>query len=89
MAKKKAKASTPQRVSRKETYTVKRLNQHVERLREQATRLANLSRQMAEHGVEIIVDGHAMLLRGLNQIDNFADNATRAVREARLAQEEL
>ena len=89
MARKKVNAKTPQRVSRKEIYTVQRLNQHVERLREQATRLANLSRQMEEHDLEIVVDGHAMLLRGLNQVDNFADNATRAVREARLAQEEL
>jgi hypothetical protein len=33
----------------------------------------------------ILVDGHAMLLRGMNQIDNFADNASRAVREAKTA----
>ena len=89
MGKKKVKAKSPQRVPRKEQYTVARMNQHVERLREQATRLANLSRQMEEFKLEIIVDGHAMLLRGLNQVDNFADNATRAVREARLAQQEM
>jgi hypothetical protein len=89
MAKKKAKPQPAQRAVRKQTYTAARINQHVERLREQATRLANLSRQMEEYRLEIVVDGHAMLLRGLNQVDNFADNATRAVREARLAQEDL
>lgn len=89
MGKKKASAKTPERNPRKEIYTVARMNQRVERLRELATRLANLSRQMEEHHLEIVVDGHAMLLRGLNQVDNFADNATRSVREARLEQEEL
>ena len=89
MGKKKVNAKTPARVPRKENYTVERMNQRVERLRELATRLANLSRQMEEHKLEIVVDGHAMLLRGLNQIDNFADNATRSVREARQAREEL
>jgi division protein CdvB (Snf7/Vps24/ESCRT-III family) len=90
MGKKKAKTTkAPERNPRKEAYTVARINQHVERLREQAGRLATLARQMEEADVEIIVDGHAMLLRGLNQVDNFADNATRAVREAKLAQERL
>ena len=89
MGKKKAKAKTPERTPRKEVYTVARMNQHVERLREQATRLAYLSRQMEEFRLDITVDGHAMLLRGLNQVDNFADNATRAVREARLAQQQM
>jgi hypothetical protein len=36
---------------------------------------------------EVVIDGHAMLLRGLNQIDNFIDNASRAVREAKVAKE--
>jgi len=87
MGKKKAKAAktAKKRTPRKEVYGVARLNQHVERLREQANRLAGLSRQMEDAGVEILVDGHAMLLRGLDQVDNFADNATRAVREAKNA----
>jgi len=34
---------------------------------------------MEDSKVDILVDGHAMLLRGLNQVDNFADNATRSV----------
>lgn len=56
----------------------------VERLREQANRINSLARMMDEAGVaDIEVDGHAMLLRGLNQIDNFTDNAQRAVREAK------
>ena len=86
MSKKKAKEKSPKRNPRKEVYSPDRMNQHVERLRDQATRLATLARQMEEFALEINVDGHAMLLRGLNQVDNFADNATRAVREARLAQ---
>lgn len=56
----------------------------VERLREQANRISALARTMDETGIaDIEVDGHAMLLRGLNQIDNFTDNAQRAVREAK------
>ncbi|MCA9268655.1 MAG: hypothetical protein KDA41_09300 [Planctomycetales bacterium] len=84
MGKKKA-AKTPKRTPRKEVYSPDRLSQHVERLREQAARLAGLARAMEDARVEILVDGHAMLLRGLDQVDNFADNATRAVREARNA----
>ncbi len=88
MGKKKSKkAATPQRTPRKEVYTVNRVNHHVERLREQANRLAGLSRQMEDAEVDILVDGHAMLIRGLDQVDNFADNATRAVREAKNAAE--
>jgi hypothetical protein len=56
----------------------------VERLREQANRISSLARTMDETGIaDIEIDGHAMLLRGLNQIDNFTDNAQRAVREAK------
>jgi hypothetical protein len=73
------------RTPRKANYTSQRVNVHVERLREQAARLAMLARQMEDAKLEILVDGHAMLLRGLNQVDNFADNATRAVREAKNA----
>ena len=41
-------------------------------------------RSIPETGIsDIEVDGHAMLLRGLNQVDNFTDNAQRAVREAK------
>lgn len=91
MGKKKSKksAKAPKRTPRKETYTADRINQHVERLREQAARLAGLARAMEDAGVDILVDGHAMLVRGLNQVDNFADNATRAVREAKNAKENL
>jgi len=71
---------------RKEPYDSERLQQVVERLRDQAARLSALARHMDEDDLdEVIVDGHAMLIRGLNQVDNFADNATRAVREARTA----
>jgi hypothetical protein len=37
----------------------------------------------------VVIDGHAMLIRGLNQIDNFIDNASRAVREAKSAKQVL
>ena len=89
-AKKKAvikKGSDPvERVPRKEIYTAKRLSAHVERIREQAARLSGLARSMEDGDLdEILVDGHAMLLRGMNQVDNFADNASRAVREAKTA----
>jgi hypothetical protein len=94
MAKKKTKKKAPakkaraaiERVPRKQGYTADRIAAHVERMREQAARLSGLARSMEDAGVdEIIVDGHAMLMRGLNQIDNFADNASRAVREAKTA----
>ena len=89
MGRKKSKtAKAPKRTPRKEVYTISRVNQHVERLREQANRLAGLSRQMEDADVDILVDGHAMLIRGMNQVDNFADNASRAVREAKNASEQ-
>lgn len=72
------------RIPRKEPYTSERLRAVVERLREQSMRLAGLARGMDDAEVQsIVVDGHAMLVRGLNQIDNFADNCARAVREAK------
>jgi len=91
--KKKAASSSQniasQRTPRKEPYTSERITTIVDRMREQAARLAGLARGMDDAGVEqIVVDGHAMLLRGLNQIDNFADNASRAVREEKTAGEE-
>lgn len=74
----------PVRSARKEPYNSQRLGGVVDRLREQANRINALARLLDEAGIERIeVDGHAMLLRGLNQIDNFTDNAQRAVREAK------
>ncbi|RCS40623.1 hypothetical protein DTL42_24955 [Bremerella cremea] len=88
MAKKKAKPAPPadnkNRIPRKEPYDSDRMANVVERLREQAGRLSQLARTLDDADIdEVVIDGHAMLLRGLNQIDNFADNAARAVREAR------
>lgn len=87
MAKKKAKppaADANKRVPRKEPYDSARMSNVVERLREQAGRISQLARTLDDADIdEVVIDGHAMLLRGLNQIDNFADNAARAVREAR------
>ena len=71
---------------RKEPYDPQRVASVVERLREQAARLNQLAKAMDDAGVsDVVVDGHAMLVRGLNQIDNFTDNASRAVREAKSA----
>jgi hypothetical protein len=86
--KKSSKKPAGGRVPRKEPYSGPRLTVIVERVREQATRLQTLARTMDESRLEqVVIDGHAMLLRGLNQIDNFIDNANRAVREAKVAKE--
>jgi len=89
MAKKKAPKKFPAaRVPRKEPYSSQRLGVVVEHVREQATRLATLARAIDEAKVDgVVIDGHAMLLRGMNQIDNFIDNASRAVREAKMLKE--
>ena len=91
MGKKKAAkkpGQTIERVPRKEPYTSQRMGVVLDRIREQAAKLSALARAMDDSQVDsIIVDGHAMLLRGLNQIENFLDNATRAVREAKVAKE--
>lgn len=102
MAKKKTKTRTIKKVSapkqnrvgapqgkRKEIYTSDRMTHVVDLLREQAARLSGLARAMEDAGVKNIdVDGHTMLHRGLNQIDNFTDNASRAVREQKSAMRE-
>jgi hypothetical protein len=75
------------RVPRKEPYTADRLRNVAERLKEQSMRVLGLARGMDDSNVKgIQVDGHAMLVRGLNQIDNFTDNCARAVRETKSAQ---
>ena len=88
--KKAARPGGIQRQARKEPYTGARMTAVVDRLREQAARLSALARSLEDSGVgQIVVDGHAMLMRGMNQIDNFADNASRAIREARTAKEAI
>jgi hypothetical protein len=84
-AKKASRNGAPSaRNPRKEPYSAERIRAVVEHLREQSMRLAGLARGMDDASLPSIpVDGHAMLMRGLNQIDNFADNCTRAVREAK------
>jgi hypothetical protein len=78
------------RVPRKEPYTSSRMSGVLERIREQATRMSALARALDDAKIDsIVVDGHAMLIRGLNQIENFLDNASRAVREAKTARETL
>lgn len=76
------------RLPRKQPYSGQRLGVVIERVRDQATRLAALARTIDEAKLDgVVIDGHAMLLRGLNQIDNFIDNASRAVREAKVKRE--
>ena len=83
---KKKSASAIVRQPRKESYESERMISVVDRMREQAARINGLARAMDDAGIdEIVVDGHAMLLRGLNQIDNFIDNSSRSVREAKTA----
>jgi len=84
MGRKKTKSPGDARVPRKEPYHSGRIGAIVERLREQAARLSGLARAMEDSKVgDVTIDGHAMLVRGLNQIDNFIDNGSRAVREAK------
>ncbi len=87
------RASAPSaapRVPRKEPYSKDRLNAVVDRVKDQAVRMSHLAKSIDEAGLPaVVIDGHAMLIRGLNQIDNFIDNASRAVREARSAKKGL
>jgi hypothetical protein len=84
----KTAAAAASRVARKQPYDTERFGAVVERLREQAARINALAKAMDDCGMtDVVVDGHAMLLRGLNQVDNFTDNAARAIREARTAKE--
>jgi hypothetical protein len=86
MPKKKSSKTSARRIARKQPYTAPRLEIVVERVRDQATRLSALARSIQDAKLDsVVIDGHAMLLRGLNQIDNFIDNATRAIREAKSA----
>lgn len=92
--KKAAKKSTVggimEREPRKEPYTSARMGAVLDRIREQSGRLSGLARAMDDAKIEsIVVDGHAMLMRGLNQIENFLDNASRAVREAKNVKEQI
>jgi hypothetical protein len=87
MAKKAAakKAAKPSgRTPRKETYNKQRMTAVVDRLKELSAKVNGLMKGMDDAGVDRIeVDGHAMLLRGINQIENFIDNSTRSIREAK------
>ena len=87
---KKLDTKVVERTPRKELYTSDRLRSLVEHLREQSMRIAGLARGMDDAKVEsTLVDGHAMLIRGLNHIDNFTDNCARAIREAKSARTTL
>jgi len=89
-AAKKAGGMNPDRVPRKEPYSAQRMASILERIRDQAARISALSRALEDAKIDsLVIDGHQMLLRGLNQIDNFIDNASRSVREAKTAKETL
>lgn len=89
-AKKPGMAGGLEREPRKEPYTSGRMGNVLDRIREQSGRLSGLARAMDDAKIDsIVVDGHAMLMRGLNQIENFLDNASRAVREAKIAKEQI
>ena len=78
------------RVPRKEPYSRERMASVIDRVRDQAMRMTQLAKVIDEARLDsVVIDGHAMLIRGLNQIDNFIDNASRAVREARIAKKSL
>jgi hypothetical protein len=90
MPKKKAakKPGSPERNPRKEPYSTARLSVVTDRMKEQVAKMGALGKAIGDAKLDgIVIDGHAMLLRGLNQIDNFLDNASRAVREARTSRE--
>ena len=82
-------ASSP-RVPRKEPYSKDRMAAVIDRVKDQTVRLSGLVKGIDEAKLDaVVIDGHAMLIRGLNQIDNFIDNASRAVREAKSAKKGL
>jgi len=83
-------APSSPRVPRKEPYSAARFAAVIDRVKEQTARLAALAKSVDEASLPaVVIDGHAMLIRGLNQIDNFIDNASRAVREAKSAKQGL
>jgi hypothetical protein len=87
---KKASGANPNRVPRKEPYTAERMSKILERIREQAARISGLARAIEDAKIDsLVIDGHQMLFRGLNQIDNFIDNASRSVREAKTGKDNL
>jgi hypothetical protein len=77
-------ATGRERTARKEPYSADRIKSLVDKLDERRNRLVELHRGMTQAEIQdMVVDGHAMLVRGINQIDNFIDNASRALREAK------
>jgi hypothetical protein len=67
-----------------ETYRKQRITAIVERLSELADRANGVIKEMNTARVGLIeVDGHAMLLRGINQVEHFIENSTTSIREAK------
>lgn len=91
MSKKKAakapkSAAAPAREPRKEPYNVARFAIVIDRMKELTAKVDAISKALKESKIdEVDVDGHQMLLRAFTQIENFADNSARSVREARNA----
>lgn len=79
-------APPPSREPRKEPYSLSRFGLVTERLKELTARIDAIGKAVKESKLDAVdVDGHAMLVRAFTQIENFADNAARSVREARNA----
>src|SRR5689334_4083336 len=72
MGKKKAMkkaGGNPDRVPRKEPYDAARMGKILERIREQAAKISGLARAIEDAKINsLVIDGHQMLFRGLNQI---------------------
>lgn len=76
-------ATKPEREPRKEGYTREGLAVVLRHLNDRRRRMATLLLDMEKADLaEVQIDGHKMLMRGLQQIDAFIDNGSRAVREA-------
>jgi hypothetical protein len=72
------------RAPRKELYSADRLMQLIGKIDESRRRAMELHVAMTDADIpNVLVDGHTMALRGINQLESFIDNASRAIREAK------
>ena len=72
-----------QRTPRKESYDKKRIASVVDRLKDLTSSVAGLSKEMTDAKIDKVdVDGHEMMVRGINQIENFVNNCSSAIRRS-------
>ena len=72
-----------QRTPRKESYDKKRIAAVVDRLKELSTSVSGLTKELTDAKVDKVdVDGHEMMVRGINQIENFINNCSSAIRRS-------